>query len=195
VRDEDAAVRARLPLAPRRWLKRRFVDGAEAGWSQYFTIDPGFVYPIASLRWFFRRHAADAACLEPILAPALEQEGVLFILSLRHGPPDVPRVSCRAPRALLGELLTRATAAGTLSADDDRVYREWDAHAEAGRFAHLTLGPGGRVLGLDLEDVGRGSLPAGWERLGLASPRYVKCRARGGAEPEWVLYGPLRPQL
>src|SRR5205085_11112917 len=52
--EEEGVLRARLPLAPRWWVKLLFRDDRRTGFSRFLTIDPTFHYPIASLRLFCR---------------------------------------------------------------------------------------------------------------------------------------------
>src|SRR5262245_8827294 len=61
------------------------------------TMPPKRLTTDASSRTRGRGASLPACSSRSILAPALEQEGTLFVLSLRHGPPDVPRAA-RPPR-------------------------------------------------------------------------------------------------
>jgi hypothetical protein len=194
VRDDEATLRGRFDLLPRRWVKLRYRAGERIGCSQYFAIHERNVYPVTTLRLFARRFGVrDVARLEPALAPALERDDTQWIASVRRtGATAAPRFSCRVPRTALRALVTTLAAQRFVDSARAARYLDWNDRLRAGDAAWVTTDPlAADLCGLDFEEPDPGSLPGGWrETAGSAAPpRYLKCRLRSEtSKPEWVLY-------
>lgn len=198
-----ANFRARFELVPREWVKLHYQGEQRRGMSQYFVIDPRAAYPITTLRLCLQQCGlASARGLEPAFEPALQRPDTLWaVIAKQSGTQVRPRVSCRVPRALLGELLARATRQGYVTARLAARYLEHDARIDAGAYAYLSLDPEvPDACSVDYEDVAPASVPdickPLWPRDDAGGKRrYLKCRLGPSGAAQWTVYRPLAAVL
>lgn len=190
----EKTVRQELPLAPRRWFKLAFEGPRLVAIAHYFQIDPRALYPITTMRRFFRgTDTAFPAVLESALAPELDTHGRVWGLVARHA------LDGSAMHAKLSLAVPPARVASVVG----RVF-ESKAAEEIARVAHLgspestetfvTFTPGNASsLQVDVSAPIPERLPCKWNGLGVDWPAnrplsYAKWRAD---DPTWTAYVPL----
>lgn len=198
-----AHIRARFDLVPREWVKLHYQGEQRRGMSQYFVIDPRTAYPITTLRLCLHQCGlASTRGLEPAFEPALQRPDTLWaVIAKQSGTQVRPRLSCRVPRTLLGELFARAGRQGYVTERLAARYLEHDARIDAGAYAYLSLDPEvPDACSVDYEDAAPASVPdickpllpsddTGGER------RYLKCRLGPSGAAQWTVYRPLAAVL
>lgn len=191
--EADARVRSRFDLVPRRWVKLTFRDDVVVRVSQYFQIDPRLPRPISTIRTFCRMYGVrELGGLAAMLSQGLGSEATVWILALKYrGGEITPRISCRIPRAALGDMLAEMVAAGGLTRAQQDAFGEVNARMPGGDGVYVSITPGGLgPVDLDFERVVAGTVP----ELGARFPKdlclsYLKCRVGPDAgEKHWVGY-------
>ena len=189
----EDALRAAFRFVPRRWVKLHYIRQKLTGFSQYLIVDPALRYPITTLRLALKRSGvSDVKFIEAAFRPALERDDCLWAVILKSHLDGSfqPRLSIRARRELLPQLLANLVQAGRLAEDIAAGFKAVDSAMGAGDLCYLSIDL--NEIGsasVDYSDVAEASVPP--EVAAMTLPRYLKCQFKlGQAAPVWFWYAP-----
>jgi len=197
----DTRMRERFDLDPRHWTKLNLVGGEVVGTSQYWTVDPSLVHPIATLRVGLRQIGGPETPvnrIEPAFGPALDRPDSLFALIAKWDDERArARISCRIAVEGVTGLLAALEHSEFLTSDQRRGYESLLARFAPTSPVFVSLDPAvsGSVV-VDFEDVADERIPEACQDLWRNPPpeaghRYLKARIRPSGACEWTVYRPL----
>lgn len=192
----ERAIRRRIPLLPRYWLKIHYDCLRPCGLSHYFQIDPSLNPPLTTLKYFLRtcgmRHIEG---IEPLLKPVLESADTVWGLAVkRFRKVSFPRIFCQIARPLLKDALDVFVGSGYISNASSFCYREWDNRLSGSDTVFLSIDPTlQRLASIDFCDIPVGEIQEAQNLNFPAHFSYLKIRvASTTAAPDVVGYLPLQ---